>query len=515
MKRKYIILSIIIIFALIGITTRSFGKYIEEKEMKLGEINIEKLYTVTVNCINPKDNSIIDSFKIENLKSGQSYSTNQPNISDYYLESTSGNTSGVVGNEDIEVTYYYKPYGVFAKYYDTDIDGKGDTLLLNPTPYFTYEGNLINEFYNQDNNEYQPNNEDHKPMWEEVLSNIKKVKVLKVIKPIFYTSRWFIGGNNINEINNIDKINTSNVENMQSMFSGCSSLNIIDVTSLDTSNVINMQDMFYDCKNLTNIDVSQFDTRKVTTMWAMFGNCHNLQSIDLSNFLTNNVTSMGMMFTGCNNLKNIDLSTFNTKSLTNMASMFCWCNNLENINLSSFNTLNVTNMADLFSMCSKLVNIDISNFNTSKVEDMHGMFYTCDNLKTILIGEKWNTNNVSQSDIMFSNDWNLKGEKGTGYNWYKTDKEYARVDEGESNPGYLTLKNYSKLMTINQNETNIKQLDKSNENQSETNTIIENNEINELNETANTVNNEKEKKDKILEGNSTEKGNKIQDNVIN
>ena len=89
------------------------------------------------------------------------------------------------------------------------------------------------------------------------------------------------------------------------------------------------------------------------------------------------------------------------------------------------------------------------------------------------------------------------------------------MDEGESNPGYLTLKNYSKLMTINQNETNIKQLDKSNENQSETNTIIENNEINELNETANTVNNEKEKKDKKLEGNSTEKGNKIQDNVIN
>ena len=40
---------------------------------------------------------------------------------------------------------------------------------------------------------------------------------------------------------------------------------------------------------------------------------------------------------------------------------------------------------------------------------------------------------------MFSGCTALTGGNGTTYNAYNTDKTYARIDGGESAPGYLTL----------------------------------------------------------------------------
>ena len=368
------------------------------------------------------------------------YNTTVPNIREYFLESTSGNTSGIITDEDITVTYFFKPYGVYAKYYDTDNDGEGDFLLLNPTPEFTYSGTLINDFFNQDNNEYQLKNQNNKPMWEEVLSNTKKVKVLNEIKPKEFTSYWFFMGENINEIEDVQKINTSQVKYMQSMFSNCKNLTNINVTSLDTKNVISMVDMFYNCNKLQNIDVSNFDTSNVTSMWAMFGNCNNLESIDVSNFDTRKVTKMGMMFLSCHKLKTLNLQNFDTSNIVDINSMFCWCSNLETINLQGFNTSNVIEMEDLFSRCSKIQRIDLSSFNTKKTKKMKGMFYCCSNLTTIIVGNEWKTEQVESSDIMFSNDCNLIGGKGTTYQWNKTDKEYARIDEGETKPRILNFK---------------------------------------------------------------------------
>ena len=47
----------------------------------------------------------------------------------------------------------------------------------------------------------------------------------------------------------------------------------------------------------------------------------------------------------------------------------------------------------------------------------------------------------SYSDEMFSNCSKLVGGAGTKYNTSNpTDKTYAHVDEGPSNPGYFTFK---------------------------------------------------------------------------
>jgi len=165
------------------------------------------------------------------------------------------------------------------------------------------------------------------------------------------------------------------------MFSGCKSLESIDLSSFNTNNVTNMSYMFSCCKSLESIDLSSFNTNNVTDMSHMFSDCHSLKSIDLSSFNTNNVTNMSHMFSYCKSLESIDLSSFNTNNVTNMSHMLSYCESLESIDLSSFNTNNVTNMSYMFSGCKSLESIDLSLFNTNNVTNMSHMFSHCESLK--------------------------------------------------------------------------------------------------------------------------------------
>ena len=58
------------------------------------------------------------------------------------------------------------------------------------------------------------------------------------------------------------------------MFSDCSSLTALDLSSFDTSKVTNMRRMFSDCSSLTTLDLSNFDTSKVKDMGACFAIVH-------------------------------------------------------------------------------------------------------------------------------------------------------------------------------------------------------------------------------------------------
>ena len=53
-----------------------------------------------------------------------------------------------------------------------------------------------------------------------------------------------------------------------------------------------MSNMFSNCSSLTGIDLSSFNTSNVTNMLQMFFACTSLESLDLSNFDTSNVTNM-------------------------------------------------------------------------------------------------------------------------------------------------------------------------------------------------------------------------------
>ncbi len=160
-------------------------------------------------------------------------------------------------------------------------------------------------------------------------------------------------------------------------------------------------------------DPSFADARPTTTYCWFYGMV-NLQSITGMSYLnTSEVTDMGFMFTYCANLTSLDLSSFNTSQVTDMTGMFCYC-------------------------CS-LTSLDLSSFNTSQVIDMYYMFGGSNNLRTIYVGSNWSTAAVTSSTNMFENCSSLVGGRGTTYSDSNpTDKTYAHIDGGPSNPGYFT-----------------------------------------------------------------------------
>ena len=161
-----------------------------------------------------------------------------------------------------------------------------------------------------------------------------------------------------------------------------------------------------------------FANARPTTTYSWFYNMRNLQSITGMSYLnTSEVTNMGWMFTNCNKLTSLDVSHFNTSKVIYMNQLFSGCTGLTSLDLSSFNTSNVT-------------------------IKMSSMFYNCYNLRTIYVGNGWSTAAVTSSTNMFYNCSSLVGGQGTTWNSSNpTDKTYAHIDGGPSNPGYFTAKN--------------------------------------------------------------------------
>ena len=194
--------------------------------------------------------------------------------------------------------------------------------------------------------------------------------------------QWFYRFEGLTKIEHLDYLNTSEVENMGSMFSNCTSLETLDLSSFNTEKVTDMQTMFEGSMNLRTINLPKgFIGSNVTDLNGMFRGCASLTELDLSGSNAEKVKKMGSMFYGCVALSNLNLSGFKTGSLTEMRYLFSSCQSLESLDLSGFNTENVTSMESMFSQCSSLRSLDLSSFNTSKVIGMNLMFFNCTDLE--------------------------------------------------------------------------------------------------------------------------------------
>ena len=75
-----------------------------------------------------------------------------------------------------------------------------------------------------------------------------------------------------------------------------------------------MSGLFSGCSSLNSLEVSKWNTSKVTSMGSysdgMFEGCSSLKSLDLSKCDTSNVVFMNYVFSGCTNLK-VDCSKWN------------------------------------------------------------------------------------------------------------------------------------------------------------------------------------------------------------
>ena len=270
---------------------------------------------------------------------------------------------------------------------------------------------------------------------------------------------------------------------LREFFKGCETLETISgLEYLNTAKVTDMGNMFHGCSALTSLDLTNFNTANVEYMDHMFEGCSALESLNLTNFNTENVTNMSFMFYGCFALESLNLTNFNTENVTDMSYMFYGCSALKSLDLTNFNTAKVVYMDIMFYGCSALTSLDLTNFNTAKVVNMNNMFKGCSALTTIYASDKFVTDNVSNGSDMFTGCKSLKDYSdsktdhtfaycgtngyftpgGCGYAEYdlssktltfrykgvKPEGAYA-LNEGASEPGWLTYKNEIKEVVFN------------------------------------------------------------------
>lgn len=251
-----------------------------------------------------------------------------------------------------------------------------------------------------------------RPLWQTTAER-KKIKTV-VFDESFKDARpkdcgtWFWLFEALTTIDHLDYLNTSEVDDMHSMFSNCTSLETLDLSSFNTKKVTTMATMFEKSKNLRSIKLPKgFIGSSVTDLYAMFRGCESLTELDLSSSNSENVKEMKEMFYGCRALSKLDLTDFKTGQVTTMESMFCGCSTLETLDVSSFNTENVTTMLGMFNNCSSLRSLDLPGFNTANVTQMSSMFNKCSSLRSLDLSS-FNTRKVTAMQSMFAGCTNLE-----------------------------------------------------------------------------------------------------------
>lgn len=156
-------------------------------------------------------------------------------------------------------------------------------------------------------------------------------------------------------------------------------------------------------------------------------------------FASYSPTSTAYWFCGCRNITSISgIENINTENVTSMLGMFQGCSHLTEINVSGFNTSSVGEMGSMFEACSDLTTLDLSSFNTANVTGMSYMFANSMSLRTIYVSSSWSITSVTNSAGMFSECYSLVGGRGTEFSQDYTGVDYAHIDGGPDNPGYLT-----------------------------------------------------------------------------
>ena len=300
----------------------------------------------------------------------------------------------------------------------------------------------------------------------------------------------------------LGSFNTSKVINMYSMFYRCSNLRTIYVgNGWNMAAVTSSSDMFLNCSSLVGGQGTTYDANHVDkayahidggpsnpgyfTEWKEAYACYTPSNTTLTFYYDSQRSSRtgttydlnegyahpGWESDGTNgsvtkavfdpsfagarptttydwfyNMENLQsitgMSYLNTSEVTNMAWMFGGCKNLTSLDLSHFNTSKVTDMGAMFPSCKSLTSLDLSSFNTSKVTTISWMLSNCTNLRTIYVDSSWSTAAVTNSESMFAYCSSLVGGQGTTWDASNpTDKTYAHIDGGPSNPGYFTAKN--------------------------------------------------------------------------
>ena len=260
---------------------------------------LQSLDLSSFNTANVTDMSYMFEYcsKLKSIYASDKFTTsNVTSSSDMFYSCTS-----LSGDKEFDQNYVDKTY---AK-----IDGGYFRDKAYPNrPWAKYADGTLTFLYGYkktidgSNGEYELNTGEKEPGWLGKNSSITKVVFDESFKNARPTTgyKWFSDYWKLTEIENISYLNTSEMTDMGYMFTGCSSLQSLDLSSFNTANVESMINMFYKCSKLQSLDLSNFNTAKVADMRKMFYTCSKLQSIIISkDFTTKSVKYTTAMFDGC------------------------------------------------------------------------------------------------------------------------------------------------------------------------------------------------------------------------
>ncbi len=197
---------------------------------------------------------------------------------------------------------------------------------------------------------------------------------------------------------------------------------------------------FTNLKNIQGLKLLDFSgVKKMDNFFGRYNNGNVINGLTSINgydtFNTSNVTSAKYAFAGVK-LSAINLSNWNVGKLMDATGMF-YKSGATLINLSGWNLQSLVHYTDMFAGSNKLESINLNGWNTNPNANFKGMFDDCTNLVSISTGSGFKVNKTDT--VMFKNDTRITGGHDTTF---INDKSlYARVDGGESSPGYFSSNN--------------------------------------------------------------------------
>jgi surface protein len=118
---------------------------------------------------------------------------------------------------------------------------------------------------------------------------------------------------------------------------------------------------FAELRNMKTADVLKLDMSKCKTIGCMFTNCTSLTSLDLSTWNTRSLTDMNQAFQNCTSLTKLNVSGWDVSKVTNMTLAFAEDRALSSLDLSTWDNSAVTSMKDVFSMMDSLNEVSLGS----------------------------------------------------------------------------------------------------------------------------------------------------------
>lgn len=265
-----------------------------------------------------------------------------------------------------------------------------------------------------------------------------------------------------------------NITTLASCFEQCNEIEELDLSAWKTHNwhITTLNSMFYCCFRLKTLNVT-WDTvnwgatsNRAITMSSMFSYCTALESLDLTSWDVSgwNCTTLASTWAYCNHLKKLKVNTWNTSNwhVTALNSTWEQCFLLNNVDLSSWDTTNwtitslgytfrsnwkrrnfddikywvttnwrPTTMISMFEQCYSVQEIDLSRWDVSEwpCTSLSATWSNCRSMRSLKVGtwDMTKTNKWKVTDIysMLNQCHNL--EDSTFFNWTPSNWAVIRV----------------------------------------------------------------------------------------